>query len=132
MWKQEIMLTGIVTAVVTGLLVSPGLAHRKYRPNPNGSPRWVLQRHFHAPDGSVKSTNMRSHPESIDLLDGVGDLISGIGKAMGDIVAAIFGGTKGIGVPETGKAESVKKSSRLGRYLQHPPGGGPARWVRNR
>ena len=68
-----IVLIGFFTISIGDSIV---YAHRKYRINHNEPPRWVLQRHIHAPDGSIKygtlSTNAKTSifsKESEDYLN---------------------------------------------------------------
>lgn len=122
---HKIMLAGIVAAFVISVLISPALAHRKYRANPYGTPKWVLQRHSHDQEETVKSPKIKS------------DLVKKTFKRSTYRQHSPGGGPgKWVRQPQPKpaikevKAVSVKKYTRRSRYYQHPPGGGPARWVR--
>lgn len=56
---KKVAVAAITASVVVVFLASPALAHRKYRPNPGGPPRWVLVRHTHAASGSKKVSRDR-------------------------------------------------------------------------
>ena len=133
MSRTEIILTGIVAMVFTGLLVSPALAHRKYRPNPLGPPRWVLVRHSHEEAPLVKSTTTtQSDAKKFDLLGGAFDVVAGALKVVGNTAEAILGGEeKAAGEAEKAKPAKISSRRREYRYVPNHSGGGP-RWIRKR
>ena len=125
----------VVVVILVGLLVSPALAHRKYRfvpKHPSGSPRRVLVRHSHDTGEAVKSaTSKQSDAKKFDLLGGAFDVVAGAFKAVGNTVEAVFGG-KERAAREAEKAKPAKISSRREyRYVPNRSNSGP-RWIRKR
>ena len=56
---KKAAVAAITASVIVVFLASPALAHRKYRPNPGGPPRWVLARHTHVASGSTELSRDR-------------------------------------------------------------------------
>ncbi len=112
------------------LLVSPALAHRKYKPHHKSLTRWALMRHSHEQAESVKSTTPKqSEAKKFDLLGGAFDVVAGAWKAIGNTVETILSGEE-----RAAREAKPAKSFSLRRKYRFIPrnGSGLPRWVRKR
>lgn len=103
---------GIVFIILTALLASPALAHRKYRRGPTGHPRSVSVRHTHGPEELAKpatpvESETLAEPEAamepeakepglVDnatgfVVDSADYIITGTFKTLDNIIEGVFG-----------------------------------------